>query len=461
MDKNIIIIINEDFLLLSAISEIIKELSYTPVMFHNQEEALKYLEKTSPYLVITDLFFKNTRDGEIWDKLKENTQIENILIVSPKISNELGTKVMREGAIDYLITPIEKEQLKLILAKLKLKNKKRFSHYREFITKNQKMQSVLKIVESAAKSRSTVLIRGESGVGKELIARMIHEKSNRHNAPFVAINCAALPETLLESELFGHEKGSFTGAISTKQGKFEIANNGTILLDEITEMAFPLQAKLLRVLQEREIDRVGGKDTIKIDIRVIATTNRDMKEIIKEKKFREDLYYRLNVIPIIIPPLRDRLDDIPVLAEYFIKKHCELNSIPEKELNKDALKKLSSYHWPGNVRELENIVERAVIICPNKTIDSDYIIFEDDLDSLYSNEFFEKKEQFNPAENADFSDSLKIKPGLSISEMERKLIIETLKHVNDNRTVAAELLGISVRTLRNKLNEYKNGGLIL
>jgi two-component system response regulator FlrC len=461
MDKNIIIVINEDFLLLSAISEIIKELSYTPVMFHNPKEALKYLEKTTPYLVVTDLFFKDMEEGEIWNKLKENIHIENILIVSPKISNELGTKVMREGAIDYIIAPVEKEQLKLILAKLKLKNKKIFSHYREFITRNQKMQSVLKIVESAAKSRSTVLIRGESGVGKELIARMIHEKSNRHNAPFVAINCAALPETLLESELFGHEKGSFTGAISTKQGKFEIANNGTILLDEITEMAFPLQAKLLRVLQEREIDRVGGKDTIKIDIRVIATTNRNMKEFIKEKKFREDLYYRLNVIPIIIPPLRERLDDIPILAEYFIKKHCELNSIPEKKFNKNALEKLSSYHWPGNVRELENIVERAVIICPNKTIDPDYILFEDDLDSLYSNEFFEKKEQFNPTVNTEPSDSLKIKPGLSISEMERKLIIETLKHVNDNRTVAAELLGISVRTLRNKLNEYKNSGLIL
>ncbi len=461
MDKNIVVIINEDFTLLSQLGEIIKEFSHTPILFHNPQEALKYLEKSVPQLVITDLFFKHFEDGMIWRKLKENPQLNNILIVSSKISNELGSEVIRNGAIDYLITPIEKEQIKLILAKLKLKNKKAVFDFRQFISKNKRMQSILKIVESAAKSRSTVLIRGESGVGKELIARMIHEKSSRHNEPFIAINCAALPENLLESELFGHEKGSFTGAIATKQGKFELANNGTILLDEITEMDFPLQAKLLRVLQEREIDRVGGKEPIKIDIRVIATTNRNMKAIIEENKFREDLYYRLNVIPILIPPLRERKDDIPILTNHFIKKHCEMNNIPIKKITEKALRKLLSYHWPGNVRELENIVERAVIVCPNNVIDENYILFEEELENLYNNDFFEKNEELNVNENSKESDPLKIKPGTTISEMERKLIIETLKHVNANRTVAAELLGISVRTLRNKLNEYKSEGIIL
>ena len=460
MDKNIIVIINEDFSLLSQMGEMVKDLSHTPVLFHNPEESLKYLEKTEPHLVITDLFFKNLKHGKIWHKLKSIPTVKNILIVSNQISNELGRDVIREGALDYFVAPVGKEQIKLVLAKLKIKFKKSVN-YKRFISRNPRMLSVLKVVESAAKSRATVLIRGESGVGKELIARMIHEKSDRRNAPFIAINCAALPDTLLESELFGHEKGSFTGAIATKSGKFELANNGTILLDEITEMDFSLQAKLLRVLQEREIDRVGGSSPIKVDIRVIATTNRNIKEIIEKNQFREDLFYRLNVIPILIPPLRERLDDIPVLCDFFIKKHCEINKIEEKTIDKTALEKLSKYHWPGNVRELENIIERAVIISPNKVIDHKYIIFEDELENLYEDDFLIKNPSLNTEESIASDDSLKIIPGTTISEMEKKLIIETLKHVNDNRTVAAELLGISVRTLRNKLNEYKEQGTLL
>ena len=458
MDKNLIIVINEDFALLSQLGEIIKKFDFTPVLFHTFDEAYKFLEKNEPYLVISDLFFKNSNPAEIWSILREYLKLENILIVSSEADNELGSKVIREGAVDYLLAPVENEQIKLILAKIKLQQRKTIKAFREFITNNEKMKIILKIVESAAKSRSTVLIRGESGVGKELIARMLHDKSERAGNPFVAINCAALPETLLESELFGHEKGSFTGAITTKLGKFELAHNGSILLDEITEMDFMLQAKLLRVLQEREIDRIGGREPIKVDVRVIATTNRDMRKVIEEKKFREDLYYRLNVIPIIIPPLRERKGDIPLLADYFIKKHCQLNKIMEKSIDKSAIKKLTDYHWPGNVRELENIIERAVIICPDKVISKDFILFEEEFEKMFEKDFLNKPYE-KTIDNMAIDSSLNIKPGMSIAEMEKKLILETLKHVNANRTLAAELLGISVRTLRNKINEYKKMGI--
>ncbi len=455
-----IVVINENINFLNEIGNIIKKFNYKPFLFHELSEALKFLEKNIPYLLITDLFFKKVEPVQLWEQFKL-LNIENVLIISDNHDNDLGSKVIREGAIDYLLIPVEQDQIRLILAKLKIKNRKNRFNPREIVTQNAKMLMVLKIVESAARSRSTVLIRGESGVGKELIARMIHEKSNRKEAPFVAVNCAALPESLLESELFGHEKGSFTGAINSKPGKFELANNGTILLDEITEMNFPLQAKLLRVLQEREIDRIGGQEPIKIDIRVIATTNRNMKEIIEKKEFREDLYYRLNVIPILIPPLRERLDDIEILSKYFIKKHCELNNLKDKELSSEAIKKLKNYNWPGNVRELENIVERAIIICPYQVIDENYILFEDELENIYNENFFENipGKTDNMGSNNGTEDILKVKPGTTISEMEKKLILETLKSVNSNRTIAAELLGISVRTLRNKLNEYKKDGI--
>ena len=454
--ENNIVLISEDISFLSELSNIIKAFNFKPLLFEKIDEAFKFLESHKPYLVITDLFFKNYQPEIVWSKLK-SLQVENILIISDNPDTQIGTKVIQEGALDYLLKPVEVEQIRLLLAKLKIKRKNSLNNFRKIVTNNPKMLMVLKIAENAAKSRSTVLIKGESGVGKELIARMIHEKSSRANEPFIAVNCAALPETLLESELFGHEKGSFTGAISTKPGKFELANNGTILLDEITEMNFPLQAKLLRVLQEREIDRIGGKEPIKLDIRIIATTNRDMKKIIAENKFREDLYYRLNVIPLQIPPLRERKDDIPILAKVFIKKHSQINELKEKGISDSAIKKLEKYDWPGNIRELENIIERAVVICPENIIDENYIIFEDEIETIY--EQYDKQlsneslKHDNSSVNSD--ESLVVKPGTTIAEMEKKLILETLKSVNDNRTVAAELLGISVRTLRNKLNEYK------
>jgi two-component system response regulator FlrC len=283
-----------------------------------------------------------------------------------------------------------------------------------------------------ASSTATVLIEAESGTGKELLARMIHGKSLRSRRPFIAVNCAALPENLLESELFGFEKGAFTGATSSKPGKFELANGGTLLLDEIGEMAPILQAKLLRVLQEREVDRIGGKDPVKIDVRVIATTNRDLVALVGAGEFREDLYYRLNVICLPIPPLRKRTGDIPLLVDLFCERYGREFGKEHVRCSAAAISHLTSQPWPGNVRELENAIQRAAALCSNSTIED---------------------RDLSLAAPPTSSDPI-VSSGTTVREMERQLIARTLEDTGGNRTQAAKLLGISLRTLRNKLNEF-------
>jgi transcriptional regulator with PAS, ATPase and Fis domain len=277
---------------------------------------------------------------------------------------------------------------------------------------------------------------GDTGTGKEVFARYIHQMSPRAQKSFMAVNCAALPEGLLETELFGHEKGAFTGAIERKDGKFELAHKGTLLLDEVTEMSLPLQAKLLRVLQEHEIDKVGGRASIPVDVRVIATTNRNIKERIRENKFREDLYYRLNVIPLKLIPLRERTDDIQVLAEHFIEKHTKDLDKNISHIAKETVALLKKYSWPGNVRELENIMERAILMCQENTLLPSHLFFDEE--DIHN-------EKPNPTANLSGT----------IHDMEKELILQTLAEVNDNKTKAADNLGISIRTLRNKLAYYK------
>lgn len=301
------------------------------------------------------------------------------------------------------------------------------------ISKDLDFQNVINTATNVAASKATVLITGESGTGKELLARHIHEKSARHTKRIVAINCAAVPEGLLESELFGYERGAFTGAVNQKIGKVELASTSTLLLDEISEMPLALQAKLLRVLQEEEVDRLGGKNPIKVDLRVIATTNKDLRQLVRDGKFREDLYYRLNVIPLNIPPLRHRPCDVTLLAEHFSKVSNILNNKKIANLSVQAMQKLQSWAWPGNVRELENVMERAVLLCQGNEIQAAHIVIEGDSDIK----------------------SLDVAPGVTLAEMEKRLIIQTLQHTHQNRTRAAELLGISIRTLRNKLSEYR------
>jgi two-component system response regulator FlrC len=304
------------------------------------------------------------------------------------------------------------------------------------ITENKEMHRLLEQARDIADSQASIFIQGESGTGKELFARHIHNHSNRRHKPFVAINCSALPETLLESELFGHEKGSFTGAVTSKKGKFELANHGTMLLDEISEMDIQLQSKLLRVLQEREIDRIGGMEPIPVDVRIIATTNRDIEKQIRDGRFREDLFYRLNVVPFHLPPLRDRRDDIPLLAQYFIEKYNRLDSRNVKGLTEEVVELLMQKPWKGNVRELENVIERALLMCKGDLIQRDDLLSHDKADAVEDTK-------------------LSFMPTVSLKEMEKKVIFSALDQTDGNRTRAADILGISVRTLRNKLNEYR------
>lgn len=320
------------------------------------------------------------------------------------------------------------------------------------ITADRKMQELVHLAKTVAQSKATVLIQGESGTGKELMAELIYQSSPRMGRPFVAINCAAIPENLLESELFGYERGAFTGAINSKPGKFELANGGTLLLDEISEMDIRLQAKLLRVIQEGEVDRIGGRKPIAIDVRIIATTNRNLGECVREGSFREDLYYRLNVVNLTMPPLRDRTGDVKLLAESFMAQYATKNSKLVSALDREALALLDAHSWPGNIRELENVIERAVI-----TASGDFIRA---CDIHLGRRDVQSKMQAVEESGVD-SDLKSWTPGSTLEEIERRVILQALQFHNGNRTHTAKALGISIRTLRNKIADYKALGILV
>ena len=362
----------------------------------------------------------------------------NVLVVACGVANDpsLAVKAIKAGAKEYIPLPPDPEMIGAVLAAATREN-------HALIYGDKKTEAVLKLAKQVAPSEANILLTGQSGTGKEVFSRFIHDNSKRANKKFVAVNCAAIPETLLESELFGYEKGAFTGAVARRIGKFEEASGGTLLLDEISETDVKIQAKLLRAIQEKEIDRIGGKAPIKVDTRIIATSNRNLDECVKNGTFRQDLYYRLNVVNINIPPLKDRPDDIIVLAKHFAKKYSELNDIPLKEMTPAAEQKLLNYLWPGNVRELENTVHRAVLLSTGDKIDEDAILL-DDIDAV-----------INPAAGTEMSGAEFV--GSTVACMERNLIIDTLKHTMGNRTTAA-ILGISIRTLRNKLKQYQDEG---
>ncbi len=414
-------------------------------------QALSYLMEKNPDIVIADLATPGFQVIEFLETINEVKILCQTIILTSEPVVEDAVTLMKLGVLDYFVKPVDQEQLELSAKRAlmvskqqvfsKLSDKSLRKKKTKIITRNSGVKKLVNLALRVADSSASVLIQGDSGTGKELFAKLIHEKSDRSNQPFIAVNCAALPENLLESELFGHEKGSFTGAISRKMGKFELAHKGTLFLDEITEMQFHLQAKLLRSLQEKLVDRVGGIEPVDIDVRVIATTNRDAEEAVKKGDFREDLFYRLNTIPLIIPPLKDRLNDLEILCEFFIKKYCKIDGRHVKGLTKQAQIILNHHSFPGNVRELENIIHRAILLA-----DSDLIKPEDlmiDMGVLESDQ-----SGLDMAQNIDLGSG-------SLKEMEQKMIFKTLDTTEGNRTHAARILGISVRTLRNKLNEYK------
>lgn len=347
-----------------------------------------------------------------------------------------AVKAIKAGAKEYIPLPPDAELIGAVLSAFSMQTS-------PVVYKDPAMERALQLAKQIAPSTASVLITGESGTGKEVVAKFIHANSKRANAPFVAVNCAAIPENLLESELFGYEKGAFTGAVSRRIGKFEEADGGTLLLDEISEMDIRLQAKLLRVLQERQIDRIGGKKPIDVDVRILATSNRDMRQEVLNKTFREDLYFRLNVVNLALPALRDRKGDILPLAEYFVKKYSELNDLPVKPLAKKTRERLLAYDWRGNVRELENTMHRAVLMSAGTEIDEDAVLLMPPMEQASETA-------------AGGTDTL---VGRTVADVEKDLIISTLKHTLGNRTHAANILGISIRTLRNKLKQYMEEGI--
>ncbi|EGB15820.1 two component, sigma54 specific, transcriptional regulator, Fis family [Pseudodesulfovibrio mercurii] len=441
----------------------------------NLNGALGFIKKSRPCLI----FCRPQLQGfDAKAFLRKASQIEGfppVVVFTASGSAEQATEFLELGARDYWIEPLVWEKIRLVLPDEEPEPepepapcppkadhrpsgngspKGRF----QIIGRHTAVLRVLALAKQVAGSKATVLISGESGTGKEMFARYLHHNSDRADKPFVAINCAALPEHLLESELFGHEKGAFTGAIQRKLGKFELADGGTILLDEITEMDLGLQAKLLRVLQESEFDRVGGVDTVKVDVRVLATTNRRIEDTVREGKFRQDLYYRLNVIPLALPALKDRGEDVLLLAEYFTNKFTAAYGLAGLAFTDEARKWLMNYDWPGNVRELQNLMERAVLLAgagpirPRHFLMGDEQWTPDDLSAIDA----DQQAACEAAPPSTPDEAVSVMP---LHEMEKRLILKSLEETTGNRTRAAELLGISVRTLRNKLNEYKKEGL--
>ncbi len=449
MQKRKILLIEADRRERIALGRDLEGWGYSVLTAIDGTEALQIIKSTPIGLIISDFEISGLGDGiDLIQNAKAENNDTQIFFVVRQASVENAVEVMKAGALDFVLRPVEHSQMRHLVAKAFEKNgiqedsRPQKSCSVNIVTQDTTMLDLLGLAKQVAGSMASVLIQGESGTGKELFARFIHENSPRKHGPFVAVNCAALPDSLLESELFGYEKGAFTGAVSKKPGKFELADKGTILLDEVTEMLLHLQSKLLRIIQEKEVDRVGGLRPVKVDVRIIATSNRDINETIKKGEFREDLYYRLNTIPIRIPPLRERPADIELLVKHLIDKYNEIDGRNVKSLTRSALNILENLPFSGNVRELENIIQRAILLSDGQMIKEEDFFLEDNLKTGIS---YPNKNDNVPL---DFFDS-------PIREVEKKMIFHTLDRTKGNRTHAAKILGISVRTLRNKLNEYR------
>ncbi len=434
-----ILVVDDDVLMRNFLIEALNRNGFRAIAAENGTKAAAILKEQSFDLMITDMKMPGMTGMELLKIAKELAPSMIVIVITAFGTIENAVEAMKEGAFYYLIKPFSLESLlanidkanqhsALVEENVYLRQQLNVAPFlKEIVAVSPAMKKILAEVNQIAKSHSNVFINGETGTGKEVIAHMIHHHSLRANHPFIKVNCAAIPDTLVESEFFGHEKGAFTGAATKRLGRFELADKGSLLLDEITEIPLPLQAKLLRVTQEQEFERVGGTKPIKVNVRLISTSNRNMHEAIASKVLREDLYYRLNVVPIHLPPLRERREDILLLAEYFIEKTCRENHLEKKGLSSSAKEKLLAYNWPGNVRELGNVIERAIVMDRAKTIQGEHLYLD------------------GPLSQAS---------GKTLQELEKQCIIETLQKHSD-RTEAAEKLGITLKTLRDKIKEHR------
>ena len=452
MDK--ILVVDDERSMRDFLSIMLKKVGYDVTTAVDGEEAVKILHKDIFDLVITDLKMPKVDGLQVLKTVKDLSPDTVVIVITAFASTETTVEAMKEGAYDYITKPFQNDEMKIrikkalekrrlsaenILLKKQLKDRAVFDN---IIGKSEKIEKVFELVRKVSDSMSNILIYGESGTGKELIARAIHFNSRKKDKPFVTINCGALPEGLLESELFGHMKGSFTGAVFNKEGLFEVANGGTIFLDEVGETSPAIQVKLLRVLQDKEFKRVGGTKEIKVDVRIITATNRDLSKAVSEGKFREDLYYRLNVIPITLPPLRERTDDIPLLADHFLNKFNKALNKNVKGFSQTTMELFRNYEWRGNVRELENIIERAVALSNSEIITPEYLP-----DILRDSSRSSSAIPVNiPQEGLDLE-------GL-IGDIEKELLLKALEKTNWIKKDAAKLLHLNFRSFRYRLDKY-------
>lgn len=437
-----ILVVDDEELQREMLGGFLRKEGFSVSLADSGESALKFARDESFEVALIDLKMPGMDGIELLSRLKEMNPEIQVIVITAHGSIETAVEAMKKGAYHYVNKPVDLEELRVNLRKA-LENQKILAENRflkeqleekykdlKIIGESKEIQEVLSTVSRVAKTDSTVLVRGESGTGKELVARAVHSLSERASQKFISLSCAAIPETLLESELFGYEKGAFTGATRRKEGRFELADSGTLFLDEIGDLSLETQVKLLRVVETQEFERLGGNETIKVNVRIISATNQDLEQKIKEKSFREDLYYRLNVVSIFIPPLRERKEDILPLVEHFIQKYNQKTGKKIQGITRDAKDILLSHPWPGNIRELENVIERAIVLSRGEAIDKQ--------DLAYLS--FQKADQ--------------IPSDLSLKELEKSQILKVLEKTGGNLTQAAELLGIHRNTLRLKMKEY-------
>lgn len=449
-----VLVVEDDTATRVGLTELIRTWGFAAESAADGEEALALITSFRPAIVLSDVIMPKMNGLELLRALKDEDHLRVILLTAQG-TVETAVEAVKDGAEDYLTKPVDPQKLKRLLeriAELNAQKRENLALRRQLrekgsfgriIGNSPKMRKIYQVIEQAADTPASVLVIGESGTGKELVAQTIHQLSSRAEAPFVAINCAAIPETLLESEIFGHEKGAFTGAVDRRAGCFELADHGTLFLDEIAEMMPTTQVKLLRVLQERTFRRLGGRVEQEVDVRVLAATNVNPLDAIRDTKLREDLYYRLNVFTIDLPPLRDRKVDLPLLIQAFIDEFNARDRRQVKAVAPEAMHLLDQYDWPGNVRELRNVIERAIILARGEFIEPSHL---PPLGAAAPS-----------PRAAEGSNSVTISPGMTVDEAEQKLIVATLDAAGGNKTRAAEMLGISLKTLHNKLNRMKQG----